>query len=183
MCRVIVLLAMSVALSASQADALVTFQVLPKGTVRAESQWPKELAPLLTKVRPIRGELTEAFSFFDGLYDLTLYYRGVHQDIQELLDGLAKLEHVTVVARINESGEVGKITSRRMFKVDKPIPYLYRVHVHRSGLMKKLETVEFRKRMMISVEIFSGGDIDPKRLKIPEAINQRSRPLMGPLGD
>lgn len=162
------------------AHAVVSFSVLRKGQVGTESQWPEGLETALKKVPPVRGELTQSFSFFDGLYDVSLYYRGVQRNVQELIDALGKMEHVTVRVTIDRSGDVGKVVHRRMFPVDRPISYLYRVDVHRSGTMSQLKTVEFHKRMMINVIVYSAGGLEPDRLLIPDTINKRKRPLIGP---
>ncbi len=147
------------------ANAWVILRVIPKG--ETPPQCPQSIATILKKVPPIRGEAIDGFPS----YQCTLYYRGTHDNVQELLDRLGQVAGIRLLVSIDRSGKVGKLESRKSFPLKRPLTYLYRVNFQRQDTID-LGFEQTKPRLSLSVTIFSAGGIDPDQLKLPAVANE-----------
>ena len=148
------------------AAAWVMMSVLPKGEVPRNCSQP--LAQALTKVRPIRAESIDGF----GHYSCTLYYRGTHNNVQDLLDALGEMDKHSVVIRIDDSGKPGKLTSRKAFPLPRPMFFSYQVSISWNQLVDAGTLTPSPYPQSIILTIYSGGGIKPDELRFPDNATQ-----------
>ncbi len=164
-------------LPARPASAWVMMGVLPKGEV-PEQYCSKNLTAVVKKVRPIRGETIDGFSH----YSCTLYYRGTHDDVQDLIDGLAKVKNVKLIINFDRTGKVGKLVSREVYPMKRPLHYLYRVSLSWHQLVDLGTITPSPQPLSIGVVVYSAGGTDVDRLEIPDkafgaAVNRKAESL------
>ena len=147
-------------------DAWVILSVLPKGEV-PEQQFPESITGPLKKVLPMRGDAVDGFPH----YSCTLYYRGTHENVQELLNDLGKVNNVAMSVRFDRTGKVGKLESRKAFPLTRPLTYLYQVFLTRNDRID-LGFEQTKAQINITVTVYAAGGIDPDKLKLPKHFNK-----------
>ncbi len=158
---------------ARPAKAWVMMGVLPKGEV-PEQHCSKSLSAALKKVPPVRGETIDGFSHFS----CTLYYRGTQENVQALLDGLGQIKDIPLRINVDRSGKVGKLESREIFPMERPIAYLYRVSISWQQLVDQGTVTPSPQPTSVNLTVYSGGGIEPEKLEIPDnAIDMATIPI------
>ena len=80
---------------------------------------------------------------------------------------MGKIKDINLRINIDRTGKVGKLNSREIFPMERPMAYLYCVSLSWQQLVEFGTVTPSPQPKSANLTIFSGGGIDPNQLKIP----------------
>jgi len=145
------------------------------------SDWVPGLEKLVRYGGVVYGVHKDAPTFYRGLETMDIFFRGDHEDFNEILKEYAKLGDS--LKRYAESGRAqltltlhpgrGNVGSHagRSFAKGKDIPFDWKITMTREGT---LVPERDKRRYFVSVNLWLGGDVDLDKLDVPLSLDVRS---------
>ena len=145
------------------------------------SDWVPSLEKLVSYGGVVYGVHMDAPTFYRGLETMYIFFRGDHEDFNEMLKEYAKLGDS--LKRYAESGSAqltltlhpgrGNVASAGagMIGRDKNIPFDWQITMTREGT---LVPDREKRRYFVSVDLWVGGDVNLDKVDVPLNIDVKS---------
>jgi len=145
------------------------------------SDWLPGLEKLVGHGGVVYGVHTDAPTFFRGLETMYIFFRGDHDDFNEMLKQYAKL--ADPLKRYSESKDTplaltlhagrGNVASAGAgtFARNKEIPFDWKIRITREGT---LVSDRQKRRYWVTVDLWVGGEVELDKVKVPLSVEVKS---------
>ena len=143
---------------AKQSNALVMIRDLKPGEV--PNFVPKDVLPAIQKAKSIGGIEHDGF----GWTTATIYCRGTHQEIQNLLDELSQSKSIELTVTLNRSGNAGILRPRKGAANQRIRWYVYRISIGKQNVFQNAKAAK-NQPIQVNVTVRSVGGVRPDDLR------------------